>query len=113
MEKFYILPLVLMLLIGVYEADAQDVHLTQYDHSFRIINPALTGLFNGDHRIEGNFRRQWKGVPVDYITFSGSYDGNVQPQKSDNSLFGRSEEQRLNSSHVAISYAVFCLKKKK
>src|SRR5690625_5557477 len=24
----------------------------------------------------------------------------------------RSEEQRLNSSHVAISYAVFCLKKK-
>src|SRR5690349_23213390 len=26
---------------------------------------------------------------------------------------GRSEEQRLNSSHVEISYAVFCLKKKK
>src|SRR5207253_10632544 len=25
----------------------------------------------------------------------------------------RSEETRLNSSHVAISYAVFCLKKKK
>src|SRR5438874_10005057 len=25
----------------------------------------------------------------------------------------RSEEQRLNSSHVEISYAVFCLKKKK
>src|SRR5699024_12382017 len=24
----------------------------------------------------------------------------------------RSEEQRLNSSHVSISYAVFCLKKK-
>src|SRR5690606_40807319 len=26
---------------------------------------------------------------------------------------GRSEETRLNSSHVKISYAVFCLKKKK
>src|SRR5437899_7840066 len=26
---------------------------------------------------------------------------------------GRSEEQRLNSSHLGISYAVFCLKKKK
>src|SRR5690606_41737622 len=25
---------------------------------------------------------------------------------------GRSEEQRLNSSHVKLSYAVFCLKKK-
>src|SRR6266496_5819781 len=28
-------------------------------------------------------------------------------------LAGRSEETRLNSSHVEISYAVFCLKKKK
>src|SRR5690349_22566921 len=28
-------------------------------------------------------------------------------------LDDRSEEQRLNSSHVEISYAVFCLKKKK
>src|SRR5256885_12220562 len=26
---------------------------------------------------------------------------------------GRSEEHRLNSSHLVISYAVFCLKKKK
>lgn len=88
MEKFYGLPLILMLLFGIYQVDAQDIHLTQYDHSFRITNPALTGLFNGDHRIEGNFRRQWKGVPVDYITFSGSYDANVQPRKSENSLFG-------------------------
>src|SRR5207244_13169067 len=29
------------------------------------------------------------------------------------SLMLRSEEQRLNSSHQIISYAVFCLKKKK
>src|SRR5699024_4684686 len=26
--------------------------------------------------------------PVDYITFSGSYDANVQPENSENSLFG-------------------------
>lgn len=76
-----------MLCLG-NQADAQDIHLTQYDHSFRITNPALTGLFDGEHRIEGNFRRQWKQVPVDYLTFSGSYDANVQPKNSDNSLFG-------------------------
>src|SRR5258708_14570017 len=28
-------------------------------------------------------------------------------------ILGRSEETRLNSSHQIISYAVFCLKKKK
>src|SRR3989454_6423846 len=30
-----------------------------------------------------------------------------------NALAVRSEETRLNSSHLVISYAVFCLKKKK
>src|SRR5437773_8806259 len=31
----------------------------------------------------------------------------------DGGLHTRSEEHRLNSSHITISYAVFCLKKKK
>lgn len=88
MEKFYILLIVVMIVFLGNQADAQDIHLTQYDHSFRITNPALTGLFDGEHRLEGNFRRQWKQVPVDYITFSGSYDANVQPKNSENSLFG-------------------------
>src|SRR5258708_28347248 len=34
-------------------------------------------------------------------------------QKHIQELIERSEEQRLNSSHQIISYAVFCLKKKK
>lgn len=89
MEKFYGLPFIIifLLLLG-NQVDGQDIHLSQYDHSFRITNPALTGLFDGEHRIEGNFRRQWKQVPVDYVTFSGSYDANVQPKNSENSLFG-------------------------
>src|SRR3712207_8873466 len=33
--------------------------------------------------------------------------------RTKNLAIGRSEEQRLNSSHANISYAVFCLKKKK
>src|SRR3989454_4610665 len=35
-------------------------------------------------------------------------DAEVQGMRDD-----RSEEHRLNSSHLVISYAVFCLKKKK
>src|SRR5690625_6195787 len=41
--------------------------------------------------------------------------GNVNPTGAFPSMFEpvhRSESTRLNSSHVAISYAVFCLKKK-
>lgn len=89
MKKFYGLPFIIVFLFALgNQVDGQDIHLTQYDHSFRITNPALTGLFDGEHRIEGNFRRQWKQVPVDYVTFSGSYDSNVQPKNSENSLFG-------------------------
>src|SRR5205807_6822197 len=38
--------------------------------------------------------------------------GLERPQERAGDLL-RSEEQRLNSSHLVISYAVFCLKKKK
>lgn len=88
MEKFYGLLIITVIFLTSHQAEAQDIHLSQYDHSFRITNPALTGLFDGDHRIEGNFRRQWKNVPVDYITFTGSYDANARPKNSENSLFG-------------------------
>src|SRR5688500_9846691 len=37
----------------------------------------------------------------------------VSLTESGRQLRERSEEQRLNSSHLVISYAVFCLKKKK
>src|SRR3712207_8322404 len=35
------------------------------------------------------------------------------PKCHEGDIIVRSEEQRLNSSHANISYAVFCLKKKK
>src|SRR2546422_7468492 len=37
----------------------------------------------------------------------------VQPRRFSRSIQDRSEEHSLNSSHGYISYAVFCLKKKK
>src|SRR5215208_7782108 len=42
-------------------------------------------------------------IRIPSIAFDGYPDGPVRDRKS----------TRLNSSHVAISYAVFCLKKKK
>src|SRR5207253_10400759 len=35
----------------------------------------------------------------------------VRPEQGDVLVFGDRKSTRLNSSHVAISYAVFCLKK--
>src|SRR3712207_8227579 len=47
----------------------------------------------------------------DYIGRIG--DSVLKLQEHNIVIDGRSEEPRLNSSHANISYAVFCLKKKK
>src|SRR5207253_9063525 len=51
-------------------------------------------------------------ISASAATGSPRRPGRTAPPKSPNSIPDR-KSTRLNSSHVAISYAVFCLKKKK
>ncbi len=67
---------------------AQDIHYSMFYNGPQILNPALTGIFYGDSRIMGHYRRQWKKVPVDYMTFSGTYDMKVYPKKQGNDFWG-------------------------
>ena len=53
---------------------SQDLHFSQHFNSPLNISPGLTGVFNGDYRVVGNYKRQWQNVPVDYLTFSGAVD---------------------------------------
>jgi type IX secretion system PorP/SprF family membrane protein len=53
---------------------AQDIHYSNFGFSPLNMNPALTGVFNGEYRGTANYRNQWNGVPVNYTTFSGSMD---------------------------------------
>src|SRR2546427_2175185 len=55
------------------------------------------------------FRRLHRGEPLPEL---GRRQLDVKKRRLDVEL-SRSEEPRLNSSHSQISYAVFCLKKKK
>ena len=45
--------------------------------------------------------------------FAEQYKNDIRPERKWPDIVFRSEEPRLNSSHHFISYAVFCLKKKK
>src|SRR5688572_32377344 len=80
--------------------------------------------------MSGNQKIVWTPGVLEVTVFPGTTTLTtaeiVGPALSDTSLFitpglfkflsihsTRSEEQRLNSSHSQISYAVFCLKKKK
>ncbi len=65
----------------VINVAAQDIHYSMFYHAPQIMNPGLTGIFNGDVRVMGHYRNQWKDVPVDYTTFSGTYDMKYYPRK--------------------------------
>ncbi len=53
------------------------------------MNPALTGIFNGDVRLMGHYRRQWQNVPTDFLTFSGTYDRKFYTKQAEsNDFFG-------------------------
>lgn len=53
---------------------AQDIHLSHIHASPTLLNPAMTGLFNGDIRVIANYRSQWQTVTNGYRTMVGSVD---------------------------------------
>src|SRR5438067_6229077 len=64
------------------------------------------------HQLEPAFRIGQRGAAADRSDLdAGEADRDVEP--SVDALLRDRKSTRLNSSHVSISYAVFCLKKKK
>ena len=64
----------LLMIFSFFYGNSQDLHYSQFYNAHVNINPALTGIFNGDVRVAGNYRSQWKAVPVPYMTFTGAGD---------------------------------------
>lgn len=82
---------ILLLLVGVVSilgATAQDTHFSQYYYSPLTMNPALTGNIEGTWRVGINYRNQWAfaraggnyATPsafADFRAFSGRFSGNA------------------------------------
>ncbi|MXV17880.1 PorP/SprF family type IX secretion system membrane protein [Hufsiella ginkgonis] len=73
MKTFKIITLVLSLCC--FSATAQiDPHFSQY-YSFPMwLNPALTGVIDGDYRASLNAKSQWNSIANPYSTFGASFD---------------------------------------
>lgn len=73
---------ILLFLVGAIRAHAQDIHFSQFFRSYLNLNPALTGEFDGDYRLNANLRNQWNSVSEPYQTFSFAADAhNLSEQK--------------------------------
>lgn len=69
-------------------AFGQDIHFSQFTAFPLNLNPALTGLFEGDYRFSAIDKNQWNSVTVPYKTFSGSADMKLRRKKLKNDVMG-------------------------
>ncbi len=60
----------IMGMIVVADAMAQDLHFSQFYEAPLLRNPALAGLYKGDVRIQGVYRSQWSSISFPYKTSS-------------------------------------------
>jgi type IX secretion system PorP/SprF family membrane protein len=72
---------VLLLVLFSFAGAAQDVHFSQFYETPQLINPALTGDFNGDIRAIINYREQWKAIGNPFQTSMFSFDAGVIKKK--------------------------------
>ncbi len=105
---------ILLFLLWSYRLVGQDVHFSQYNYNYHNLSPALTGLFDGDHRITANYRNQWLSVPVPYMTFSIFYDTRIGFSRGRNFLnlgigmdYDQAGDSRLNLAKLvgSLSYS--------
>jgi len=54
--------ILILLLFAIGKTKAQDFHLSMYDAAPMFLNPAMTGVFEGDWRVHTHYRTQWKSV---------------------------------------------------
>src|SRR5260221_1383302 len=98
--------------------DYQERHLSNGD--YHLEEGKVQGEFIGALAVEWGLsekailkgdRRFRSFAVLDIATLSG--ENLKRPRKSERNLRSDRKSTRLNSSHTVISYAVFCLKKKK
>jgi len=80
--------IILITVLGTTEVKGQDFHYSQFYNAPLSVNPALTGIFNGDERITGSIRDQWRAIPVPWFNFSVGYDRKFYPKRNKKGFFG-------------------------
>ena len=76
--KIYKIIITAFFLFQIGNAKSQDLHLSMYDAAPLFLNPAMTGVFEGDWRLHGQYRTQWKSVNFKpYTTGLISFDKSI------------------------------------
>jgi len=67
---------------------AQDIHFAQLSETPLLLNPALTGEYDGFYRGILNYRNQWLSMGKPYSTFMGSFDTPIEMKRREGGYIG-------------------------
>ena len=79
---------IILSLILVVGANAQDIHFSQFYNAPLKLNPGNAGAFRGDLRVISNYRNQWSSINSAFKTYGFSVDVPVFKYKWKNSFLG-------------------------
>jgi type IX secretion system PorP/SprF family membrane protein len=63
-----------LIIVAALFSKAQDPNFSQFFASPLTLNPALTGKFDGEFRLAGNYRNQWPTINNAFTTYTASFD---------------------------------------
>ena len=89
------LTFIITILFWVNHVLAQDMHFSQFADAPLLMNPALTGEFDGKLRVAGNYRNQWGVLDKGYNSFSIYLDTRFDTK------------QRNSNSNISAGLAIF------
>lgn len=84
-KSIHTLIICLLLMLGV---SAQEIHFSQFNNNQLLINPALSGNFDGNLRLGVSYRSQGNAISVPYTTAAASGDVRLEPSKLRKSAIG-------------------------
>lgn len=77
--RMYKVIIATLIMFHIGTVKSQDLHLSMYDAAPLFLNPAMTGVFEGDWRVHGQYRTQWKSVNFKpYTTGLISFDKSIK-----------------------------------
>lgn len=69
-------------------AFAQDIHFSQFSETPLLVNPSMTGLYEGYQRVAINYKNQWVAMGSPYNTGVATFDMPFFNDKKDKGYFG-------------------------
>ena len=93
--KKKLLGILIIIITACAPAYAQDVHFSQFAEAPLMLNPGLTGEFDGAFRVSGNYRNQWGNLDKGYSGFSVYMDARFD------------SKQRNTNSNLSAGLLIF------